>query len=90
MTDATEIKLRSQLKQIGEALLPKYWDDWREVRKETVDEDLTDAQFARFSIVVAVQMAAVLAVDTYMTEDQFIALCKANYEGAHKQSPKFS
>lgn len=46
--------------------------------------------FSRMSTVALSQLAAIIAVDVGMKQDQFTAVCRSNFEEAFKRAPRFS
>lgn len=47
-------------------------------------------KFSRTFLMTAAQMAAVLAVDTHMTEESFLAMCGALHRIVNASAPKFT
>jgi hypothetical protein len=45
--------------------------------------------FSRMTVVALSQLAAVVAVDIGMQTDQFVNVCRCNFEEAFKAAPKF-
>lgn len=45
--------------------------------------------FSRLSLVALTQFSAITAVDIGMQTEQFLAVCKANFENAYANAPKF-
>lgn len=45
--------------------------------------------YTRLSVVALTQVAAIAGVDVGMTVDQFVGVCRANFENAHQVAPKF-
>ena len=45
--------------------------------------------FQRMCILALSQLAAVLAVDVAMQPDQFLNVCRCNFDEAYKNAPKF-
>lgn len=76
-----------ELFEMHQRLLKDLWETWgihRDLNKPKFHE------FYRVSVATLTGQAAVLAVDVNMTEDQFLATCKANFKEALKKVPKWS
>ena len=67
--------------------LLRLWMDRRELAKQI---GVGPVKFSRVSIVSLSQLAAVIAVDVGLTEEQFLATCKANFAEAAKRAPRWS
>ena len=66
------------------------WGTHRDKAREVIDPVVAQEKFTRVSIVSFTQIAAVCAVDVGMTEEQFLASCRANYEQAFKSAPRWA
>lgn len=75
----------NELHDIHKKLLRDIWVTWGQHRDGSKDQ----VKFTRLSVVTCSQVAATCAVDVHMTEEQFLATCKANYEQASKNAPKW-
>lgn len=72
-----------ELHAIHQRISSSIWDVWLKGR-------LGDqATYTRVSIVSLTHVAAVCAVDVGMSEENFLATCKANYEAALRNAPKW-
>lgn len=72
-------------------LLADLWNIWSLHRRLNADLRKMDAvRYSRLSVVTLSQMAAVTAVDVGLTEEQFLATCKANFDEAVKRAPRWS
>lgn len=78
------------LKPHHDALLAVLWEAWRgHVTPLQSDQTLDMMVFTKMAVVTVSQMAAVLAVDTLMTQDQFMKVCAANFAECYDAAPKF-
>jgi hypothetical protein len=66
------------------------WGQHRDKAREVIDPVVAQEKFTRISIVSLTQIAAVCAVDVGLTEEQFLATCKANFETAFKNAPRWN
>jgi hypothetical protein len=66
------------------------WGSHRDHAQGVIDPVVAQEKFTRVSIVSLTQIAAVCAVDVGMTEEQYLATCKANFETAYKNAPRWS
>lgn len=72
--------------QLTMRLLSAFRDTWNtEFKAEGVDPML----FSRLSVVALTQLAAVVGVDVGMTPKQFTAVCRTQFDEAHKRAPRF-
>lgn len=46
--------------------------------------------FSRLSVVALTQLSAMLGVDVGMTQEQYMAVCQANFIEAFRKAPKFA
>ena len=73
----------SELFDTHKALLQSVWAAWKLHR-------LADPiKYTRLSVVTLTQAGAICALDVGMTEEQFLATCKANYAEAVKNAPRW-
>jgi len=82
-----------ELFELHKKLCGDIWTAWgqhRDKAREVIDPVVAQEKFTRISIVSLTQIAAVCAVDVGMTEEQFLATCKANFEQAFKAAPRWS
>ena len=57
---------------------------------ELAARDLADpVVFSRMSTVALTQLGAVVAVDVGMNQEQFVAVCRSNFDEAFKRAPRF-
>jgi hypothetical protein len=84
MTDEALVGL---MKVDHDDLVADLWLIWQKHRTATLLEPVA---YQKVSVVATSHVAAVTAVDCKMTLDQFINVCKANYQEAHKRAPKWS
>lgn len=68
-------------------LLNEYRQCWVDQMKES---GVSQVHYSRLSVVALTQLAAIAAVDVGMTPEQFTNVCRANFEQAYKQAPRFS
>lgn len=66
------------------------WGQHRDITRGTIDPVTAQEKFTRLSIVSLTSIAAICAVDVNMTEENFLATCKANYEQVVKNAPRWS
>ena len=66
------------------------WGQHRDHARGVIDPVTSQEKFTRISIVSLTQIAAVCAVDVGLTEEQFLATCKANFETAQKNAPRWT
>ena len=59
------------------------WSKHRDLNKPKYHE------FYRVAVVTLTQQAATLAVDVNLTEEQFLATCKANFQEALRRAPRW-
>jgi hypothetical protein len=72
-------------------LLADLWNIWGLHRRLNADLRKMDAvRYSRLSVVTFSQIAAVTALDASMTEEQFLATCKANFDEAVKRAPRWA
>jgi hypothetical protein len=65
-------------------------NEFRNKFTELAARDLADpVVLSRLSTVALSQLAAMLAVDVGMKQDQFTAVCRSNFEEAFKRAPRF-
>jgi hypothetical protein len=72
--------------EMHKRLLEDLWKTWgkhRDLNKPKYHE------FYRVAVVTLTQQAATLAVDVNMTEEQFLATCKANFQEALRRAPRW-
>ena len=67
-------------------LLNELREFWLGQLKNTTADDVT---FARLSVVALTQFSAMLAVDVGMLDEQFINVCRAQFQAAYAKAPKF-
>jgi hypothetical protein len=80
----------NELYTLHSKLLEDSWATWRANRSRAAEGGVEAVRYARLSIVTLSQMAAMTAVDIGLTEKQFLATCKANFDEAYKRAPKWS
>jgi hypothetical protein len=85
-TPIGQIASSGDLLEAHKKLMRDIWATWGPHRDGFGDQ----VSFTRLSVITLSQVAAVCAVDVHMPEDKFLAVCKANYEQAHKVAPKWS
>jgi hypothetical protein len=68
-------------------ILNAYKDAWAIQLKESGADPML---YARLSVVAMSQWLAIVGVDIGMSQEQFLAVCKANFETAYQKAPKFS
>ena len=85
-----------QLAKITEVLDRMIKDHWEVYSKHmnieagAIDQGkINHVKFARLSLIGFAKMSSILAVDTYMTEDEFVSMCRENYRLADSAAPKF-
>jgi hypothetical protein len=87
------VDVAPDLFEVHKALLADGWELWKNHRDAVTTPGLNHKadpiRYSRISIVSFSQIAAVTAVDVGLTEEQFLATCKANYQGAVKRAPRF-
>jgi hypothetical protein len=76
-----------ELHNVHKKLIDDLWGAWRHNHDAFSEDKVT---FSRVSVVSLTQVAATCALDVKMTEEQFLATCKANYEAALKHAPRWS
>jgi hypothetical protein len=82
-----------ELFELHKKLCGDIWTTWgqhRDKAREVINPVVAQEKFTRVSIVSFTQVAAVCAVDVGMTEEQFLATAKANFEQAFKSAPRWS
>jgi hypothetical protein len=67
-------------------LLNEFRHTWTEQFKEA---GVSATLFSRLSLVAMTQVAAIVGVDVGMTQEQFLAVCRANFNEAYSKAPKF-
>lgn len=67
-------------------LLSEFRQLWVDQFKES---GVSAVLFSRLSIVAMTQIAAIVGVDVNMTQEQFMAVCRANFDEAFKKAPRF-
>lgn len=67
-------------------LLNEFRQLWADQLKES---GVSSVLFSRLSLVALTQVAAIVAVDVGMTPEQFLAVCRANFNEAYSKAPKF-
>lgn len=72
--------------QLHIRLLTAFKTVWVEQAKQAGVDPMV---YSRMSMIALSQLAAVVAVDVGMTPKQFVAVCEAQFEEAHKRAPKF-
>lgn len=78
------------LKPYHDALLASLWEAWGAHLPTLKNKPEIDMMvFTKMAVVTVSQMAAVLAVDTMMTQDQFMKVCAANFAECYDAAPKF-
>jgi hypothetical protein len=86
-------EINTELAYIHVGLLAEGWELWRQYRDNVTRPGLNyktdEVKFSRVSIVTFSQIAAVTAVDVGLTEEQFLATCKANYVEATKRAVRW-
>lgn len=70
-----------------ESMVTKLWDMWKGERSGA--DGLSDEIFQRLSVVAMSQVAAIIAVDVTITEEQFLSICQANFKEAYRKAPKW-
>jgi hypothetical protein len=73
--------------QLTMLLLTEFKNKFGELAAKNLAEPVI---FSTMSTVALSQLAAVIAVDVGMNQDQFAAVCRSNYEEAFKRAPRFS
>jgi len=53
------------------------------------DAGVSQVLYSRISVVALSQLSAIIGVDVGMTEQQFLSVCKANFDEAFKNAPRF-
>lgn len=53
------------------------------------ESGVSQVLYSRLSVVALSQLTAIVAVDVGMNEQQFLAVCKANFDEAHTKAPRF-
>lgn len=71
------------------ALSVKMLGDIRAFWAEQSKAEIDPVRLYRIGIVTFSQWASILGVDVGMTADQFVNVCRANFEQAYAQAPKF-
>ncbi len=67
-------------------LLNEFRQLWVDQMKES---GVSAVLYSRLSLVALTQMAAIVGVDIGMTPEQFINVCRANFNEAYSKAPKF-
>lgn len=68
-------------------LLSEFRQAWITQMQES---GVSQVLYSRLSIVALTQVAAIAAVDVGVPVDKFLDVCKANFNEAHKNAPKFA
>lgn len=72
-------------------LTVKLINEFRQTWADQLNESGVSAvMFSRLSLVAMTQVAAIVSVDIGMTQDQFMNVCKANFNEAFQKAPRFS
>jgi len=71
------------------ALSMKMIEDIRAFWIEQSKSEIDQVRLYRIGVVTFSQWASILGVDIGMTVDQFANVCRANFEQAYAQAPKF-
>lgn len=72
--------------QLTLQLLSAFQTTWKAEYAKGLADPMT---FSRLSMVALGQLAATVAVDIGMTQHQFTQVCRASFDEAYKQAPKF-
>lgn len=80
---------KPDLKVIHDDVVADLWITWEEWRDAADGWAMDPVQFSRLSVVSMNTVAAVVAVDSLMTEDQFVDVCRTLYQEALIRAPKF-
>lgn len=73
--------------QLAAKMLIAFRDTWNEQLKVSGADPV---MFSRLSVVALSQLSAIVAVDVGMQHDQFTNVCRANFDEAFKNAPRFS
>lgn len=68
-------------------LLNEFRQSWINQMQES---GVSQVLYSRLSVVALTQVAAIAAVDVGMTPEQFVDVCRANFDEALKKAPKFA
>ena len=86
-----QIASSDELFKVHEKLIRDIWVVWGQHRDQFVQGNAANFErFSRVSIVTLTQVAAINANDLHMTEETFLATCKANFAQARKLAPKWA
>jgi hypothetical protein len=83
------VEKAAKMKVTHDAFGSGVWSLWKVCRDLSRTEDFTQEDFQRLSVVTLTQIGSVAAIDCGLTEEQFLATCKANFNEAHKQAPRW-
>ena len=92
-TTGGQTALSGVLHEVHKNLLRNAWAMWKltwwNVQSSDKESEVDQVKYTRVSIVTLTQVAATCAVDVGLTEEKFIATCKANYTEALKNAPRW-
>lgn len=72
--------------QVATKVFKAFRDTWIEQGKEAGVDPM---DYSKLSLVAMAQLAAIVAVDIHMPQDNFQNVCRACFEQAYKNAPKF-
>jgi hypothetical protein len=86
MTNPTQAE-QQKMHKIHGLLVADTWSKWKD--NKPAPEELDAIKYTRLSVVSLTHVAAVLAVDVGMNEEQYLKVCKANFTEAVAKAPKW-
>ena len=84
---SSSLPTKEKVKEVHNALMQALWKMWREHKE--LHKPLEEGIYSRISILTATQMAAITAIDVGLPEEQFLDICRENYQEAYRRTPKF-
>jgi len=73
--------------ELTKQILNELREFWMDQNKSNRADEIT---FSRLSVVAYTQFSAMVAVDSGMGEDQFVNICRLQFEEAFRRAPKWS
>lgn len=74
-------------RQLANKILIEFRDLWVEKQKLSQDDPMI---YTKMSVVALTQLAAILAVDSGMSSQQFLNVCKFQFDITFQNAPRFS
>jgi hypothetical protein len=85
-----EQKPEEALRKAHDYFVAELWTKWKDNRdRAALEAALEPVKYGRLSVVSLTHVAAVIAVDVGMTEEQFCDVARANFKEAYTRAPKF-